>query len=276
MKLTVPIIAVLGRKKSGKTTLITWLASSLRKKGLRILTAKHIAHSNFTIDSPGKDTHVLRKSAGAVFYFADSGELGVILDNMSTRDMLELLCRVAELFKINIVIMEGFSNIVANIPEIAKIICIKDESDIEYYLSLNMDGPILICSYFNLSNVSNVVKLPSDEKILLSFVEKYVSIHEIYSKLGGLNCGKCGYGRCINLARAIYLRRETYVRCVHYTSSGVKLKVNGRVIPLNKFVSDLLKNIVKAFVSSLKGVPDRLNSIAIEIELTSSDDSSGS
>ena len=50
------VIAVVGSKKSGKTTTITNLIQELTKRGYKTAAIKHIAEPNFTIDTTGKDT----------------------------------------------------------------------------------------------------------------------------------------------------------------------------------------------------------------------------
>jgi molybdopterin-guanine dinucleotide biosynthesis protein MobB len=50
------VIAVVGYKKSGKTRLTTMLIKSLRERGYRVASAKHVHHADFSIDQPGKDS----------------------------------------------------------------------------------------------------------------------------------------------------------------------------------------------------------------------------
>ncbi len=45
------VIAVVGRKKSGKTTTIENLVRELTKRGLNIAVIKHISKPDFTIDT---------------------------------------------------------------------------------------------------------------------------------------------------------------------------------------------------------------------------------
>lgn len=52
----IPIICVVGRSKSGKTTLLEKLIPELKRRGYRVATIKHHSHPGFEIDVPGKDT----------------------------------------------------------------------------------------------------------------------------------------------------------------------------------------------------------------------------
>ena len=54
--MTVPLICVVGRSKSGKTTLLEKLIPELKRRGYRVATIKHHSHPGFEIDVPGKDT----------------------------------------------------------------------------------------------------------------------------------------------------------------------------------------------------------------------------
>ena len=47
----------------------------------------------------------------------------------------------------------------------------------------------------------------------------------------------------------------------------IELKVNGRVIPLNQFVSNLLEAQMRATVSTLRDMPDKVEEIALKVVL---------
>ena len=51
-----PMVAVIGRKHSGKTTLTVRLAAALRERGHRVMTIKHGSHT-FNIDPATTDTY---------------------------------------------------------------------------------------------------------------------------------------------------------------------------------------------------------------------------
>lgn len=57
-------IHVIGRKNSGKTTLIVELVSELTRRGYRVGTIKHTHHSH-ELDTPGKDSHRHREAGSA-------------------------------------------------------------------------------------------------------------------------------------------------------------------------------------------------------------------
>ncbi len=52
----VPVICVVGRSKSGRTTLVEKLIRELKRREYRVGTIKHHSHPGFELDRPGKDT----------------------------------------------------------------------------------------------------------------------------------------------------------------------------------------------------------------------------
>ncbi|MCA9051001.1 MAG: molybdopterin-guanine dinucleotide biosynthesis protein B, partial [Planctomycetaceae bacterium] len=64
MSAVVPRIHIVGRRNSGKTTLVCELVREFRRRGLRVATIKHTHHAH-ELDTPGKDSHQHRE-AGAV------------------------------------------------------------------------------------------------------------------------------------------------------------------------------------------------------------------
>jgi len=52
----IPVICVVGRAKSGRTTLLEKLIRELKERGYRVGTIKHHSHAGFEVDQPGKDT----------------------------------------------------------------------------------------------------------------------------------------------------------------------------------------------------------------------------
>ena len=60
-----PIVSVVGRSNSGKTTLLERLVRELSRRGWRVGTVKHHVHGPVTVDVPGKDSW-RHKQAGAL------------------------------------------------------------------------------------------------------------------------------------------------------------------------------------------------------------------
>ncbi|MCA9153113.1 MAG: molybdopterin-guanine dinucleotide biosynthesis protein B, partial [Planctomycetales bacterium] len=58
---SVPRVHIVGRKNSGKTTLVCQLVAKLSEQGYRVATVKHTHHQH-ELDTPGKDSHKHRSS----------------------------------------------------------------------------------------------------------------------------------------------------------------------------------------------------------------------
>ncbi len=67
-----PIISVIGKSKSGKTTLLEKLVGELKSRGYRVATVKH-SHHSFETDQPGKDSwrHLQAGSAATALISPD-------------------------------------------------------------------------------------------------------------------------------------------------------------------------------------------------------------
>ena len=74
-----PIVAIVGRKNSGKTTLLVAVAAELKRRGVRVASVKH-GHHDFEIDHPGRDSwrHVHEGGVEAVLFLA-SGKLAMVM-----------------------------------------------------------------------------------------------------------------------------------------------------------------------------------------------------
>ena len=74
-----PILSVVGRKNSGKTTLVVALAAELKRRGRRVATLKH-GHHAFETDEPGRDSwrHFHEGQAEATI-MAGTGKVALVM-----------------------------------------------------------------------------------------------------------------------------------------------------------------------------------------------------
>jgi molybdopterin-guanine dinucleotide biosynthesis protein B len=103
-----PIVSIVGKTNSGKTTLIEKLIPELKKRGYKVGVIKHTKHQ-FEIDHPGKDTWRMTKAGADTVVIASDKKLAMIRatnNEPRTTDLDEL----AEwLFPdVDIVITEGY------------------------------------------------------------------------------------------------------------------------------------------------------------------------
>lgn len=108
-----PIVSIIGKSNSGKTTLIEKLVGELKSRGYRVATIKH-SHHGFRLDQPGKDSwrHLQAGSEATAISSRD----GVILMKKVAEE--PALDEVARLLGENcdIILAEGYKQ--ANTPKI--------------------------------------------------------------------------------------------------------------------------------------------------------------
>lgn len=99
------IISVVGKKNSGKTTLVERIITTLKSKGYKVGAIKHDAHQ-FEIDYPGKDSWKMTQAGADNVVIISSGQMGMIkrLDNEISID--EIVQQFLQ--DVDIVITEGY------------------------------------------------------------------------------------------------------------------------------------------------------------------------
>lgn len=108
-----PIVSIVGKSKSGKTTLIEGLISELKSRGYRVATIKH-ARRELAFDKPGKDSWRHIQAGSEATATASSGQ--IVLIKPATQDVS--LDDIARLFgeDYDIILAEGFKQ--SNTPKI--------------------------------------------------------------------------------------------------------------------------------------------------------------
>lgn len=101
----IPMVSIVGKSDSGKTTLLEKLIRELTDRGYRIASIKHDAHS-FEIDHEGKDSW-RHKNAGAVLTLISSAsKIAMVLDSDHDHTMKELRDRFIK--DVDLILAEGY------------------------------------------------------------------------------------------------------------------------------------------------------------------------
>ncbi len=106
-----PVVSIVGRSESGKTTLIEILIPELKRRGYRIGTIKHTHHA-LEIDQTGKDSTRHRAAGAHTVILASTGQIAMIKSAPS--DSVADLIRY--FYDVDLLITEGYKR--ENTPKI--------------------------------------------------------------------------------------------------------------------------------------------------------------
>jgi len=103
-----PIVSIVGRKNSGKTTFVVALAAELKRRGMRVASAKH-GHHAFEIDHPGRDSwrHFHEGGVEAVLMIS-SGKVALIERGHEEPDPEQLIRRHLGRSGYDLILVEGY------------------------------------------------------------------------------------------------------------------------------------------------------------------------
>ncbi|OPY89080.1 MAG: Molybdopterin-guanine dinucleotide biosynthesis adapter protein [Syntrophus sp. PtaU1.Bin208] len=105
MKSLIPVISIVGKSNTGKTTLIEKLIPELVKRGYRVATIKHHLH-DFDIDIEGKDSWRHRQAGARATIVATPRKVALIED-VEEDFSIEVL-RERYVHDVDLILTEGF------------------------------------------------------------------------------------------------------------------------------------------------------------------------
>ena len=227
------VISITGYKKSGKTTLILKLSDELIKRGYKVAVIKHI---NENIDQVNTDTSKYKEVLTQVAAITPK-ESVIFLKNKKNLE------EIIKYFEADIILIEGFKKE----KTFPKIVCLREESEkAELFDGLQLCTAGFVSKElhpklydFNILNDEDIKKIAE------------IAINKSF-KLPNLNCGECGYQDCYGLAQEIVKGNKTLDDCSSLEPSTL-VKVNGKIISMNSFISKIVKNTIIGLLTSLKG-----------------------
>jgi molybdopterin-guanine dinucleotide biosynthesis protein B len=125
----IPIVSVVGKSNVGKTTLLEKLIPELKRRGYRVATVKHDAHS-FEMDVPGKDTWRHRQAGADVVVISSRDKLAMIRRVSGEMPLAEI---AASITGVDIILTEGYKRGSAPKVEVSRremsteLLCTADE-----------------------------------------------------------------------------------------------------------------------------------------------------
>ncbi|MBL4775501.1 MAG: molybdopterin-guanine dinucleotide biosynthesis protein B [Mariprofundus sp.] len=112
-----PILSIVGRSNSGKTTLLEKLIAELSHQGLRIGTIKH-SHHQPDMDTPGKDSW-RHKQAGAVTSLLVGPERMLMVNDVHAPLNPQLLA-ASYFADVDLLLVEGYASLAGSKIEVVR------------------------------------------------------------------------------------------------------------------------------------------------------------
>jgi molybdopterin-guanine dinucleotide biosynthesis protein B len=101
----IPIVSIVGRSDSGKTTLMEKLVAQLVARGYRVATVKHDVHG-FDMDHEGKDSWRHKKAGACVSVISSPWKVGIVEDVEKDHTLAEI--RERYIRGVDIILSEGY------------------------------------------------------------------------------------------------------------------------------------------------------------------------
>ncbi len=161
-----------GFKDSGKTTVASAVTKHLASKGCRVLAVKHVGEPNFSLDREGTDSHRLAQ-AGASGVLLHSDSSTALLLPLPVNQLAQLLHLGVAATSADVVVLEGFKSWTRHQKEIAKVICLRSDSEAPE-LSANIKGELLATCTL-VTGVTGALLIPDQLPELLQRVDHWLA-----------------------------------------------------------------------------------------------------
>ncbi|HOE16721.1 MAG TPA: molybdopterin-guanine dinucleotide biosynthesis protein B [Syntrophorhabdaceae bacterium] len=102
---SIAVLSIVGRSKTGKTTLIEKLIPLLKSRGLTIATIKH-HHGDFEIDREGKDTYRHKAAGAKAVLLTSPAKIALVMDVDKELKVQEIINKY--IHDVDLVITEGY------------------------------------------------------------------------------------------------------------------------------------------------------------------------
>ncbi len=223
----IPVVSIVGRKNSGKTTLIKGVVPELKKRGYRVGVIKHHGHelSLEDVDRVGKDTYEYQLCGAEAVVLAASNKL-MLLQTVEEQQVFCSIDNISQMYlsDMDIILTEGYK--------------LENKPKIEVFRQEIGKDQGLLCDQKN----DNLVAVASDEKFDIA-----------------LPCfGLLDYSMIADFLEKKFIQPKRL--------KTVELMVDGKSIFLNNFVREILKKTVLGMISPLRGVPDAPQRVEVSIK----------
>ena len=211
------IVSIVGKKNTGKTSLTVKVIEELTKRGYNVASIKH-SHHSIEMDKENTDTWK-HKQAGANLVVGVGST--TFFNARKEHDLNRILYLLKHFDDFDFVIIEGYKSY--NYPKIITSPNVRDEYTIKEVDSFTIDE----------NGISELADLIEQRG------------HDIVDTLFANNCG---YNDGENIARDI---REGILTVDELDKTHSYMSIDGKVVGLNRFVSDYLKQNVIGVINTL-------------------------
>ena len=211
------IVSIVGKKNTGKTSLTVKVIEELTKRGYNVASIKH-SHHTMEMDRENTDTWKHKNAGSNVVVGIGSTTFFNVRKEM---DLNRLLFLIKHMDNVDFVVIEGFKRY--NYPKIATSPDVVDEYTIKQVDSFTID-------YEGLTELVDLIEERS---------------HDIVDTLFANNCG---YNDSEAIACDI---RNGNITVDNLDGVHSYLSIDGKVVGLNRFVSDYLKQSVLGVINTL-------------------------
>ncbi|WP_409200060.1 molybdopterin-guanine dinucleotide biosynthesis protein B [Methanobrevibacter sp. DSM 116169] len=212
------IVSIVGMKDSGKTSLTTKIISELKNRGNKVATIKD-SHHKMEMDRENTDTWKHKQAGSDIVTGVGNTTFFNIMEKLPLERILFLIKVIDEP---DYVVIEGFKDY--NYPKITTSEELIDEYTIEYVDSFKI----------------------KDEEIA-PLVDKIEN--KSCDIVNTLFINNCGYNDGDSIAKGII---SGEIDSKDLDKTDVSLSVDGKVIGLNKFVNNFLRESIVGMLKSLK------------------------
>ncbi len=251
------LVAVVGGKHSGKTTIIENVVRQLKSRGYRLGTIKEMVRIP-TLDTPETETDRYTAAGAETVVAVPRDETVIFLKKrLSLKEILPYL------FGLDYVLLEGFESE----KTLPKIIAAKTAVEAEGFV----DGLAIAISGFIVESKEEAAKASELGIPLLSSLSQAEALAELVEQKAFLSlpdlphCGECGYESCYGMAKAIVKGDAKAKGCLLTQKEEVTLEVNGVRIPLKEFPQQIIRDTLQGMVSSLEGISE-IKKLKIELK----------
>jgi len=250
--LTMNAFAIIGKRRGvGKTELGLRIVKYLKDRNIPVVVIKH----THKIDLDNKDS---------LKYFSIGADnvITVSSDFMLTMSKANFDVEYFSKGVDGVVVVEGFK--ASNLP---KIIVARTLDDLSFSFNGNVIAVIVPEDLMGKAKEtfpgSNV--LPINDLYALNRLFEDIALKALISILPNVDCKVCGYPTCLNFAKSIIDGVNSIYKCIKY-QGDVVVKVNKLKLNLGRFPQEILKNILIAYLKTLKGTPEKIDEVEIYIK----------